>query len=62
MRCAHLSSAVLRRIAARAATTGHTFMAGLAGLAADGLSTTAFDDPEARLAAANERIKANLGL
>ena len=47
-----------------AADTVHTYMTGLAGLAPDGLKTTAFadDDAAARLKAANERIAATLGL
>jgi len=40
----------------------HTFMAGLGGLAADGLEPVFFEDAEARLAAANARIAETLGL
>ena len=60
---------VLRRLTREgvfrpAADTVHTFMAGLGGLAADGLRTTAFADDvaAARLQAANEHITATLGL
>ena len=37
-------------------------MAGLAGLAGDGLETVSFDDADARLAAANAHIAATLAL
>lgn len=44
------------------ATAVHTFMAGLAGLAGDGLETVAFEDADARLAAADTHIAATLSL
>lgn len=47
-----------------AADTVHTFLAGLNGLAGDGLKTTNYseDDANARLTKANEHIKEALGL